>query len=554
MKDDRISRMSPDRPIAAELEVMVNAEHVRIVYGHAAYVALGNVLASLTLVFGMAGVVSRTLLLSWLAAVLVVNLARYFLAQQFLARHPDDLEAVIWERIYLAGVVASGLLWGTAAFLFHVSEPLVYGMFAALILVAMGSASVVTHSFHHYAYPLFVTLLGVPLAFRLLQTGGTLHTALGVVTPIYFAMLCLLSNRVFRFVHLSLTAEIRSTKQAMDAYLEGNELFHSLAELTKDAVIMVDKEGKLSSWNLGAERLFGYSKADTYGRAFHALLFAPRHREAAFGKLSDILGTENRSHSSELWRVDALHRDGREFPVEMRLFALRRQGKLHAIGLIRAVTESTSLGQNAGSAEGASDALVQQRSEQLMKLNEQLKHEIYERQRMEKKLELLATHDALTGLFNRNEAERRINKDMALAVRYGHPISFFMVDIDYFKRVNDQYGHQAGDKVLRTLAHTINGTVRNTDYAARYGGEEFVVILPETAVSMAVIIAERLRKAVANLAIEIDGSETLKVTISVGVSAYPENGRTRTDLIKVADSALYTAKEKGRNRVCVAKA
>lgn len=552
MSEDRNSSNIPVPPIDAELEVLLEAEHVRIIYKHAFFVFLTNVSASLILVYGMAEVVPMSSLVPWLAVMLFFNTTRYFLARRVLAIPLDAEKAVFWNRVYLIGVAVSGLLWGAAAYLFYVPDPPVHGMFVALILTAIGSASVAHLSFQRHAYPLFVVLVAAPLSFRLLQEGGALNTMLGSLVPFYFAMLYLLSSQIFRFTQMSLTSEIRSTKQAMDAFVEGEELFHSLAQITPDAVVMLDNDGKIKCWNPGAERLFGFSKEDTYGRAFYALSFAPRYRETVREKLSAILETGNSPLYPDPLRLEATHREGYEFTAELSLVAVERQDRWHAVGLIRAISGGAGNAQKSWPLKGAGDTLVGQRSAELVQLNEQLKHEIYERQRMEKKLEHLATRDTLTGLYNRNELERRIKKDMALAVRYEHPISFFLMDIDYFKRINDRHGHQAGDRVLRSLADTMNKSVRNTDYIARYGGEEFVVVLPETTISMAEEIAERLRNEVDDTAIEFDDSERLSITISVGVSAYPENGKVWTELIKAADSAMYAAKNHGRNRVCVA--
>jgi len=126
-----------------------------------------------------------------------------------------------------------------------------------------------------------------------------------------------------------------------------------------------------------------------------------------------------------------------------------------------------------------------------------------------------------------------------------------MIDIDFFKKVNDTYGHASGDEVLRTAASVIKAQLRESDIPARYGGEEFAVLLPYTHIEEAVIVGERLRKAVEETPIFID-KKNINVTISMGLAEFgqEENGE---ELFKRADSALYEAKESGRNRVCISK-
>lgn len=165
-------------------------------------------------------------------------------------------------------------------------------------------------------------------------------------------------------------------------------------------------------------------------------------------------------------------------------------------------------------------------------------------------LEELAIHDGLTGLYNHREFYQRLEAEMERAKRYRDPLSLLMMDIDHFKAFNDTYGHQAGDSVLRALSALIRKEIRSVDHVARYGGEEFAVILPQTPSADAFAMAERLRNSIVTQAININKEQVVNVTVSVGVAAFPEDAKSRDDLIAAADQALYTAKHAGRNRVC----
>ncbi len=128
-----------------------------------------------------------------------------------------------------------------------------------------------------------------------------------------------------------------------------------------------------------------------------------------------------------------------------------------------------------------------------------------------------------------------------------------MIDIDHFKPINDTYGHQTGDTVLRSFAEVLNGSVRQTDYAARYGGEEFIVILTETHLPQAEELAERLRIGIVKHSILLAEGKELNITVSVGIASYPEHAQSWEDLLKAADSAMYAAKRAGRNCVRMAE-
>lgn len=165
-------------------------------------------------------------------------------------------------------------------------------------------------------------------------------------------------------------------------------------------------------------------------------------------------------------------------------------------------------------------------------------------------LKELAIRDGLTGLYNSREFHRLLEIEIARSERYKHSLSLLILDIDHFKVVNDMYGHQAGDGVLRALGTWLNSEIRTSDYAARYGGEEFAVILPELTADSALAMAERLRSGIASRQISVDEGHTVKVTVSIGVAAFPVDAKSDEELIAAADRALYVAKQAGRNRVC----
>jgi len=167
-----------------------------------------------------------------------------------------------------------------------------------------------------------------------------------------------------------------------------------------------------------------------------------------------------------------------------------------------------------------------------------------------------ATLDALTGFYNRRQLEERIKQEVSNAKRQHAPLCGIMTDIDFFKNVNDTYGHATGDLVLKTIAKVIRGQLREYDIAGRYGGEEFSILLPFTKINEAQMVAERLRQTVENKVIDISKvapeseQKEIKITLSLGIYEIKEND-TEDDLMKKADKALYQAKNTGRNKVVI---
>jgi len=208
---------------------------------------------------------------------------------------------------------------------------------------------------------------------------------------------------------------------------------------------------------------------------------------------------------------------------------------------------------------------IKEKEAALTRINGELRQEIELRKTTEESLrqseELyrqLAITDPLTGIFNRRHFYQLANSELQRTCRYCRPLAVMMIDIDYFKRVNDTYGHGIGDQVLQTLASLVREALRTIDIFARYGGEEFIVLLPETDLRAVRPIAERLCRKIAETPLPIEPNH-IHITISVGGSAFDPSAQlspssttgTLDKLIDLADKALYEAKRAGRNRVCI---
>ena len=167
-----------------------------------------------------------------------------------------------------------------------------------------------------------------------------------------------------------------------------------------------------------------------------------------------------------------------------------------------------------------------------------------------KRLEVLSTVDELTQIYNRRHFIALFDKEFKRAQRYQLPLCCLMGDIDHFKRINDQYGHIAGDQVLASIAQILKKNLREVDILGRYGGEEIIVLLPETDTKQGGETAERIRQSVEAVSLRVSPEEEVKVTLSLGMASFPDPEiKSIDDFIHRADRALYRAKDKGRNRV-----
>jgi two-component system cell cycle response regulator len=202
---------------------------------------------------------------------------------------------------------------------------------------------------------------------------------------------------------------------------------------------------------------------------------------------------------------------------------------------------------------GINDYLMRpvDKNELLARVRTQIRKKRYTerlRDNVQQSIEMAIT-DPLTGLYNRRYMESHLNALVEQAVSRKKPLTVLILDIDFFKAINDNHGHDAGDDVLREFAMRIKKSIRGIDLACRYGGEEFVLVMPETDLAVATMVAERLRRRIATEPFPVqDGSRSLDVTISIGIAALGK-GDTVANILKRADAALYRAKRDGRNRV-----
>jgi diguanylate cyclase (GGDEF)-like protein len=230
----------------------------------------------------------------------------------------------------------------------------------------------------------------------------------------------------------------------------------------------------------------------------------------------------------------------------MVVFLLRSSAKivLEKKILQKEITERKQAEEQLQKAYDELDIRVRERTFDLAEANKLLMAEIAERKRTEEKLQHYSERDHLTMLYNRRKFFELLETEVSKAKRYARPLTIIMLDIDYFKKVNDNYGHNIGDMVLKTTANIVGDIIRKDDIFARYGGEEFMLLSPETGLEEAIVMVERIRVAVETHSY----TAGVRITISAGVAEW-SGEETELAFIKKADEMLYMAKNTGRNRV-----
>jgi diguanylate cyclase (GGDEF)-like protein/PAS domain S-box-containing protein len=309
---------------------------------------------------------------------------------------------------------------------------------------------------------------------------------------------------------LLIVASMHMMREVFARHMLAEERLRVIGAAAQDAIIMMDNMGRIAFWNEAAHRMFGYSDREALGKHLHELIIPERYR-TDFERSFKFPQQNGPGHViGKTLELAGLRKDGTQIVTEHSIAGVSIDGEWHTICIVRDVTE---------------------------------------RKQLEERIQHLATYDNLTGLPNRMLFYDRLRQAIHLAGRNRDELSLLYLDLDKFKAVNDTLGHDAGDEVLKGAANRIQQQVRESDTVARIGGDEFAVILPRIASPQdAATVAKKIIDALFP-AFELSGEkhETARIGTSIGIATFPADGPDMDALLKVADSAMYKAKQSGNS-------
>lgn len=293
----------------------------------------------------------------------------------------------------------------------------------------------------------------------------------------------------------------------------------NLIETMQDGVLVLDIQNRIVDINPAMEKFIKDKDSSYLGKNAYEVL-------QPWMEKTDLLADKTEIHSEKTLNLDSSHYlDVRVTPLYDKNHLL--SGRLM---VFRDITERKQV------------------EKSLRQVNDKLQGQLIEIGLLQSKLREQAIRDPLTNVFNRRYLEETLDRELSRAARENYPVCIIMMDIDHFKQVNDTYGHEAGDLVLKAIADMLSEQCRRGDFACRYGGEEFVVVMPNISLDTAYERAENLRQSLTLLRVPYE-YYSLNVTISMGIACYPENGQSREAILRAADQAMYAAKEAGRDHI-----
>ncbi|MEL0612200.1 diguanylate cyclase [Marinomonas arenicola] len=282
-----------------------------------------------------------------------------------------------------------------------------------------------------------------------------------------------------------------------------DSVYRSIVENSIDAVVIINRSGDIVSWNSAAEQIFGYTASEAIGKYVHDILPAHDLRDKANKSFQKFKKKGSGPLVGKVLQVRGLKKNGDEVHVQFSFNTAVVNGELFAFAFIRDISELIDL---------------------------------------QEKLIFQATVDPLTNLLNRRAFLQQTEAAFNMSKRHKEPLSLLMIDFDFFKEINDQYGHHVGDIVLKEFSSKTSKLLRTEDIIGRIGGEEFVIALTKTPIEYSLKLAERIRVSTENINIKTPGL-SVSFTVSIGVSCIENNDESLQQLLERSDKAMYKAKK-----------
>ncbi|HXH72851.1 MAG TPA: sensor domain-containing diguanylate cyclase [Mariprofundaceae bacterium] len=490
-----------------EERAALHEAQVRLLYANLPTSIIVNMLLALLLAGIQRPAIATGTLIGWLAVLGVVQLARAVQLVAWKRRAPDARDASHWLLHFRASAIATGVTWGTGAILLSPPDDMSRQVYVAFVLAGLTGGAITSLAIDRISTFGFV----LPALLPYVAFFATENSEVGLG----------MSGMVALFLFFIAGSAIRSRRNLTENVLlrikaveDEEELRHSAERLNQ-----AQRIAHIGNWELDLVRNELYWSDEIY-RIFE---IEPDKFTASYEAFLNAVHPDDRDMVNKAYTDSLVSR--KPYDIDHRL--------LLADGRVKYVHEHGETDIDEDGKAIRSRGTVQ---------------DITERKMMEEQVQFLADHDPLTRLPNRNLFADRLLYVLAIADRDNTSLALMFIDLDDFKPVNDEYGHDIGDHMLQEVAQRIHGCLRKSDTVARIGGDEFIVLLPKISEEQdALAVAEKIHSAI-KAPFELAG-HSLVISSCIGIAIYPEHAREQLQLMKYADTAMYHAKAEGRNSI-----
>ncbi len=540
---------NPDITSQESVKTKIFAEQVKILHFNLLSSIPANFICSVIIFIGLHHSPNGALISWWFTAVVLVSIFRYA-AFYFYSRYPQN--NLLFLYVFIFGMALSAALWGILDS-FLMPNSLLQQMIIIVIIAGVTAGGIQTLNANLAASFIYVSLIVIPLVCWLFLQNGLTYSMLGIAMTTYVLFMLVTSMRGYKLLENVITLRYKNL-----ALVEN--LSESNKKLLQSYKILEQNEHEMALINEMNETL---RACDTLKEAYEVIYLTAKDLFTGLsGGLIILNKTSNRFEIINQWGSDQILKTS----ISMAdCWALRKRNSYvvndattkttcnhfehlpAAYVCIPLIIQREVVGVlvlHATSKEALTEYNVEQidifcESMQLSLTSIKLHEMLYEQ----------ATHDDVTGLFNRRYLVEALKRELSLTVRKHKKLCIAMIDLDYFKRLNDVSGHEAGDEMLKFVSKVLKDNSRESDIACRYGGDEFILMLVDSDVAAITQRLERIRSAIKSGHVYVNDQLIPPITVSVGVAEAPLEGATVADILRAADEALYTAKQSGRDRI-----
>lgn len=461
-------------------------------------VILGNVIIGVITIIALWNNTPLDRLMLWATFLILSLVPRGLLLLRYKKVTIASLKR--WKRYFIGSAFITGIVWGMGALLVELYFPQEQGLIA-FVLGGLAAGAVATNSFIKWNYIAFMLPLLISLALFYLYLNDLSHILMACMI-LAFILILHSSSTTFYNLQIEKSVMMQVSKSSVAKLENSQQLLTEITSSMAEGVFVISNKGKLVFVNAPAERMLGWTLEELKEEVQNKVCVHDNLKKIVHEVLSTKKAIYSRDTEFRRKNGSTFHTSSTSAPIDSK--------KGGVVVVFRDITKQKEL---------------------------------------ENQLEYLAHHDALTGLYNRRKFDTILEEVILAREKILTPIALLIIDIDFFKKVNDTYGHQTGDEVITWVASILQKSIRSSDYIARYGGEEFSAILPNTTQEDAYCVAQKIRQKIEEMVFNTSSTKE-KVSLTASIGLYGTTTLISSDrLIKYADDALYRAKHSGRNRV-----